>query len=138
MTDLLQTLLQKLDEPAAKYAELERYYTGTQPLAFLSPEVKTALGDRFGRMASNLPRLAVTSLTERLRVTGFTGVDVWRDWLRNDMDQESASRIARRCCSARATSLCGPTGSASHLLPWNPRSRWPCFATPAPAASRPL
>jgi hypothetical protein len=91
MTDLLQTLLQKLDEPAAKHAELERYYTGTQPLAFLSPEVKTALGDRFGRMASNLPRLAVTSLIERLRVTGFTGVDVWRDWLRNDMDQESAT-----------------------------------------------
>ena len=91
MTDLLQTLLQKLDEPAAKHAELERYYTGTQPLAFLSPEVKTALGDRFGRMASNLPRLAVTSLIERLRVTGFTGVDVGRDWLRNDMDQESAT-----------------------------------------------
>ena len=35
--ELLQTLLQKLDEPVARYAELERYYTGTQPLAFLSP-----------------------------------------------------------------------------------------------------
>lgn len=89
MTDLLTQLLQKIDEPAAKYAELERYYTGTQPLAFLSPEAKTALGDRFGRMASNLPRLAVTSLAERLRVTGFTGVDIWGDWLRNDLDQES-------------------------------------------------
>lgn len=93
-TDLLQTLLQKLDEPAARYAEAERYYTGTQPLAYLSPEAKTALGTRFGRMASNLPRLAVTSLTERLRVTGFQGVDVWDDWLRNDLDQESA--IAHR------------------------------------------
>ena len=51
MTDTLTQLLQKLDEPAAKYAELERYYCGTQPLAFLSPEAKTALGDRFGRMA---------------------------------------------------------------------------------------
>lgn len=91
MTDLLTQLLQKIDEPAAKYAELDRYYTGTQPLAFLSPEAKTALSDRFGRMASNLPRLAVTSLTERLRVTGFTGVDVWADWLRNDLDQESAT-----------------------------------------------
>ena len=35
--ELLQTLLQRLDEPAARYAELDRYYTGTQPLAFLSP-----------------------------------------------------------------------------------------------------
>ncbi|QUD84608.1 phage portal protein [Gordonia polyisoprenivorans] len=88
-TDLLTTLLQKIDEPAARYADLDRYYTGTQPLAFLSPEARKALGDRFGRLATNLPRLAVTSLAERLRVTGFTGADVWSDWLRNDMDQES-------------------------------------------------
>ena len=89
MTDTLTTLLQKLDEPVAKYGELERYYSGMQPLAFLSPESKAALGTRFGRMATNIPRVAVTSLTERLRVTGFTGADVWPDWLRNDMDQES-------------------------------------------------
>jgi hypothetical protein len=46
--ELLLTLLQRLDEPAARYAELDRYYTGTQPLAFLSPEAKIALGNRFG------------------------------------------------------------------------------------------
>lgn len=84
----LQTLLQKLDEPQARYAELDRYYTGQQPLAFLSPEAKTALGNRFGRMASNIPRLAVTALAERLRITGFTG-DVWDDWIANDLDQTS-------------------------------------------------
>jgi hypothetical protein len=89
MTDTLMALLTKLDEPTAKYGELERYYAGTQPLAFLSPESKAALGTRFGRMATNIPRVAVTSLTERLRVTGFTGVDVFTDWLRCDMDQES-------------------------------------------------
>ena len=94
MTDLLTTLLQKLDEPAARFAELERYYNGTQPLAFLAPEAKEALGDRFGRMATNLPRLAVTSLSERLRVTGFQGIEVWDDWLRNDLDQEAG--IAHR------------------------------------------
>ncbi|WP_353107740.1 phage portal protein [Gordonia sp. (in: high G+C Gram-positive bacteria)] len=94
MTTTLDTLLQKLDEPAARYDELERYYNGTQPLAFLAPESRTALGDRFGRMASNIPRLAITSLTERLRVTGFAGVDVWDDWLRNDLDQQST--IAHR------------------------------------------
>ncbi|WP_168703062.1 phage portal protein [Gordonia paraffinivorans] len=87
--DLLTALLQKVDEPAARFAELDRYYTGTQPLAYLSPDARKALGDRFGRLASNLPRLAVTSLAERLRVTGFVGADVWEDWLRNDLDQES-------------------------------------------------
>ncbi len=87
---LLQDLLQRLDQPAARYAELDRYYSGTQPLAFLSPEAKTALGNRFGVMASNLPRLAVTALAERLRITGFSGdPDLWADWIRNDLDQTS-------------------------------------------------
>ncbi|MFC5999348.1 phage portal protein [Quadrisphaera sp. GCM10027208] len=94
MNDLLTTLLQRLDEPAARYAELDRYYSGTQPLSFLAPEAKTALGSRFGRMASNLPRLAVTALAERLRVVGFTrdgrpDEDLWADWVANDLDQTS-------------------------------------------------
>ncbi|MDS1114483.1 phage portal protein [Gordonia westfalica] len=93
-TDLLTTLLQKIDEPSARFADLDRYYAGTQPLAFLSPEARKALGDRFGRLATNLPRLAVTSLAERLRVTGFVGADIWADWLRNDLDQTSG--IAHR------------------------------------------
>lgn len=88
--EVLTSLLQRLDEPAARYAHLNAYYTGTQSLAFLSPEAKTALGQRFGRMASNIPRLAVTALAERLRITGFTGADVWADWLRNDLDQLAA------------------------------------------------
>ena len=87
---LLRDLLQRLDQPAARYAELDRYYTGTQPLAFLSPEAKQALGNRFGVMASNIPRLAVTALAERLRITGFSGdPDLWADWIRNDLDQTS-------------------------------------------------
>ena len=39
-------------------------------------------------MASNLPRLAVTALAERLRITGFSGdTELWADWIRNDLDQ---------------------------------------------------
>ena len=93
MTDnpLLTNLMQRLDEPAARYHELQQYYRGEQPLAFLSPEAKVALGQRFGRMASNIPRLAVTALAERLRITGFTGdaADLWPEWIRNDLDQLS-------------------------------------------------
>lgn len=86
--ELVLYLLQRLEEPAARYAELDRYYSGTQPLAFLSPEAKTALGNRFGVMASNIPRLAVTALAERLRITGFIGdPELWNDWIRCDMDQ---------------------------------------------------
>ncbi len=87
--DLLLKLLQKLDEPLARYSLCDSYYDGTQALAFLSPESKTALGNRFGRMASNLPRLAVTALAERLRIIGFSDEKLWADWLRCDMDQLS-------------------------------------------------
>ena len=88
--ELLLELLQRLDEPAARYAELDRYYQGKQPLAFLSPEAKAALGNRFGLMASNIPRLAVTALAERPRIIGFSGdTELWADWIRCDLDQLS-------------------------------------------------
>jgi hypothetical protein len=88
-SDLLVELLQKLDSPAHRYHELNLYYRGQQPLAFLSPESKAALSNRFGRIASNIPKLAVTSLAERLRIAGFQGTDVWSDFLSNDLDQLS-------------------------------------------------
>lgn len=91
--DLLIELLNRLDSHQTEYHTLNLYARGEQPLAFLSPESKKALGNRFGRIASNIPRLAVTSLAERLRVTGFTGADVWDDWLRNDMDQLASVAI---------------------------------------------
>lgn len=88
--ELLTKLIQRLNEPLARYADLDRYYEGRQPLAFLSPEARTALGNRFGIMASNIPRLAVTAIAERLRITGFTGDSgLWADWLANDLDQTS-------------------------------------------------
>ena len=87
---LLGDLLQRLNEPVARYADLDRYYQGKQPLAFLSPEAKVALGNRFGIMSSNIPRLSVTALAERLRLTGFAGdTALWADWVRNDLDQTS-------------------------------------------------
>lgn len=84
---LLQDLLQKLDAPAARYALLDRYYCGLQGAAFLSPESKLALGDRFGRLNSNICRLAVNALAERLRITGFSDPALFSDWARCDMDQ---------------------------------------------------
>lgn len=88
--ELLTGLIQRLNAPLARYSDLDRYYEGRSPLAFLSPEAKTALGNRFGIMSSNICRLSVTALAERLRITGFTGDDeLWADWIRNDLDQLS-------------------------------------------------
>ncbi|MCA2254814.1 phage portal protein [Mycobacterium intracellulare] len=87
-SDLLVELLQTLDGPQHRYTELDRYASGRQKLAYLSPEARIAL-PALNRIVSNIPGLAVTSLAERLRVTGFKGVDVWADWLANDLDQTS-------------------------------------------------
>lgn len=92
-SDLLVEVLQELDAPQARICELERYATGTQALAFLSPEAKQALGTRLGRMVSNIPKLAVTALSERIRILGFSGVDIADDWRRNDLDELSAAAI---------------------------------------------
>lgn len=48
-TPLLTKLLQRLGEPVGRYAQLDRYYAGKQPLAFLSPEAKAALASIFRR-----------------------------------------------------------------------------------------
>lgn len=88
-SDLLIDLLQALDGPQHRFTELDRYATGRQRLAYLSPEARIAL-PALNRIVANLPGLAVDSLTERLVITGFRGVDVWPDWLANDLDQLSA------------------------------------------------
>jgi hypothetical protein len=95
MTDMLTGLIQRIDENAGRYSRLDMYYRGNSPLTFLSPEAREALGERFGVMGSNLCRLAVTSLAERLRVTGFTldgspAEQLWADWIGNDLDQVSS------------------------------------------------
>lgn len=89
MNELLGTLLQRLDEPSGRYSRLNAYYDGSQPLSYLSPEARKALGDRLQRVSVNVPRLLVDAIAERLRLTGFDGADVWPMWLSNDLDQQS-------------------------------------------------
>lgn len=86
MTDVLTALMQSLDERAAHRHRLDRYYAGESPLSYLSAESAKALSG-IRQLSVNIPRLLVDSMAERLRITGFTGVDVWDDWLRNDLDQ---------------------------------------------------
>lgn len=115
--DLLRTLGQRLDEDTARLTQLDNYYRGNQPLAFLSPEAKTALGNRLQAIAVNIPKLVVTSLAERLTVTGFVrdgtaDLDLWRVWENNHMPEGSA--IAHREALALGRSFVlvwsGPNG----------------------------
>lgn len=86
-SDLLVELLHTLDAPQGKFAELHRYVTGTQQLAFISPESRKALGNRLSTMAVNIPALAVSSLVERLRINGFSDPRAWELFVNSDLDQ---------------------------------------------------
>lgn len=88
---------QALNVRAPALHRLAQYYAGEQPLAYLSPDARKAIGQRFDRIAVNLPRLAVSAIAERLRVTGFSDADgqrdtaLWEAWVRSDLDQTSPS-----------------------------------------------
>ncbi|MGV0746398.1 phage portal protein [Mycolicibacterium sp. XJ870] len=86
----LTELLKALDAPQGAILRLNNYYRGDRELTFVAPELQSALGERFPRVAVNYIRLAINSIAERLRLTGFSGADVWPLWLANDLDQRSA------------------------------------------------
>ncbi|PJE07567.1 MAG: hypothetical protein CK429_24735 [Mycobacterium sp.] len=109
--DLLVELLQQLDAGSHRRHELNLYYRAEQPMAFLSADARAALDRQFGRVAANIPRLAVTSLAERLRVSGMAGADVWSDWLANDLDQLSG--VAHREALTLGQSFCIVWGDAN-------------------------
>ncbi len=82
---MLEGLSRKLDETEPPLRDLDSYYYGEQVLSFLSEEAKEALGNRLRALTVNVPRLVVDSLSERLRVQGFTidgefASDIYRAW----------------------------------------------------------
>lgn len=95
MNPTIQILSDKLDLTWPALRRLDSYWHGTQPAAYLSNDARDALGDRLKTLSVNFPRLAVTSLAERLQVTGFRtdGPDsapdeaLWQVWRRNGMEE---------------------------------------------------
>lgn len=97
MDKIIKSLNEKLDWTSPDLVTLDKYWAGTQPAAFLSPEASRALGNRMRTLAVNFPRLAVDALEERLQVTGFQfdnadrpDQDLWKIWTRNRMVDASA------------------------------------------------
>ncbi len=93
--DILTGLQMRLDASQSRLQTLDTYYRGRQPLAFLSPTSAAAVGNRLDRLVSNVCRLAVISLAERLRVTGLTlngkpDARLWEWWTQNDLDDLSS------------------------------------------------
>lgn len=89
--DLFRRLLQAVDGPIAKYSHLDAYWYGKQSIALMAEEHRKLLGNRLGRLVSNIPRLTVLSIAERLRVQAFDGIDIWDAWEVNDLPQHSGT-----------------------------------------------
>lgn len=98
MEQIIKELSEKLDTTSPKLATLDSYWEGTQPAAYLSKDARDALGTALTGLAVNFPKLAVTSLAERLEVRGFreagsseaTDASLWRTWRRCHMLDGSA------------------------------------------------
>lgn len=91
----LNRLLTRIGGDSLLLQTLDRYYTGSQPIAFLAPEVMRATRGRLKNLVVNWARLVVNSLEERLDVDGFRVGSVtpdsslWDIWQANDMDENS-------------------------------------------------
>lgn len=75
---------------------LDRYYEGTQPLAYMHPEIQREVGDRIRPLTLFWPQLVVDAVDERLDVEGFLlpdedagDEDLWRVWQANNMDEQT-------------------------------------------------
>ncbi|MGI5951823.1 MAG: phage portal protein [Brooklawnia sp.] len=89
---MIKALNNKLDSSRPELARLDRYWTGTQPAAYLAPESRKALSGRLRMLAVNYPRLIVEALAERLEVAGFRVDDepqaeLWAEWQRLGMTE---------------------------------------------------
>jgi hypothetical protein len=89
-------LARKIIAQRADMTRAQRYIDGEQPMAWIDPDIARYLKGRIGPLNVNLCRIAVESLAQRLRVTGFRsspGEVVDRElaavWQRNGMDEQS-------------------------------------------------
>ena len=84
------------DAEIAELEELDRYYSGQQPLTYMHPEILREVEDRIKPVVIGWPQLVVDTVEERLDIEGFrlpdqheADKDLWRVWQDNDLDEGS-------------------------------------------------
>ena len=55
MNNTIKALSDKLDTTVPRLVQLDRYWHGEQPAAYLTPDARDALGDRLGLFLVQLP-----------------------------------------------------------------------------------
>lgn len=91
----VKMLNDKIEWQASGLRELDQYYLGEQPAAFLSEDSREALSGSLFKMSVNFPKLVVTSVAERLEIAGFKVNGTKHDglnsaWIANKMRDASA------------------------------------------------
>lgn len=113
---LFTRLVKGLDAPIAHYNTLDDYWHGRQRLAFLAPEQRKLLDKRLGRLVSNIPRLTVLSIAERLKVQAFDGVDVSQEWEASNMAQNIGTAFREALLLGSSYVLVSTAADGSPLL----------------------
>lgn len=94
--EMLDYLSRAIIAQRADMTKAQQYFDGKQPMAHIDPKILSQLQHRIAPLNINVCRVAVESLAQRLRVTGFRsspGEVVDRElaalWQRNGMDEKS-------------------------------------------------
>jgi hypothetical protein len=94
--EMREFLTQKLLLQRGDMLRANRYYTNTQPLAFMDPDLARVLQNRIKSLSINYARLVVDVLESRLQVVGFASSPgaaadkgLWDLWQASDMDELS-------------------------------------------------
>lgn len=105
----------KLESQRAALVKADRYYTNTQPLAFLAPEVRQQCGNRLTSLAINWPRVIADSVSRRTVTDGFrlgqggeADADLLGLWERNDLGEWSKMAYTDSLVHGRSYLSVGP------------------------------
>lgn len=112
--DLVHVMSHKLDAQQPAIGKADRYYTGTQPLAFVAPEVVAQTAGRLQPLVINWPRTIVDSVQRRCYVEGFrigqgeADDDLWALWQASNLDRWHRLGQVDALVHARAFLSVGP------------------------------
>lgn len=125
----VESLYGRLSSRRPDIEKLNRYFRGSQPLAFASDEWRAFHKGRFGDFSDNWCGVVANSPSERLRVNGFRlGADtdpmsdderqLMRAWGINEMDAQSSQGFLQSIIAKRSAVLVWGDVDDQPLLTW--------------------
>lgn len=118
-----QFLTMKLMRQKAAATKANAYYSGTQALQFLDPEIARMMNGRLATLNVNFARLAVDTLESRIQVAGFattpggaSDAGLWELWQASNMDEQSQQAHLDALIYGRAFYLAWADADGSPML----------------------